>query len=126
MGTVPGILLLLVACHPVEEGGEIPLPTSICLQAMHHDVPVPDVNIFFKYHCEEFPGYDRPEHYYDTMLVSDASGRVCIAPVPPGKHWAVAFGASEHGIPLPIFGSLPMTIDLKRKPTIDTMLFMYE
>lgn len=113
------------ACTPKEEEF-IPLPTSICIRAMHHDVPLPDVNLFFKYNTNDFPGYDQPATYYDTLIVTDAQGRGCISPVPPGKHWLVALGASEHGIPLPVFGRMPIVIDLDRKPVVDTLLYMYE
>ena len=116
----------LVSCRQAEEGDLVPLPTSVCLQTMHHDVPVPEVNVFFKFNCDTFPGYHHPADWFDTLVVSDAQGRTCLSPVAPGKHWAVAFGASEHGLILPIYGRFPFEINLDTRIKVDTFLYMYE
>ncbi len=93
---------------------------------MHHDVPVPDVNVFIKYNQVEFPGYDKPATYFDTLLVSNEKGLVTLQPILQGRHWAVAFGASEHGIVLPIYGSMPFYIDLDSHPVVDTIIYTFE
>jgi hypothetical protein len=116
----------LMGCRQAEEGDLVPLPTSVCLQTMHHDVPVPEVNVFFKFNCDTFPGYHQSADWFDTLVVSDALGKACISPVAPGKHWAVAFGASEHGLLVPIYGRFPFEINLDTRIKVDTFLFMYE
>lgn len=114
------------ACRRAEEGDLVPLPTSVCLQTMHHDVPVPDVNVFFKFNCDTFPGYYHPAEWFDTLVVSNEQGRACIAPVAPGKHWAVAFGVSEHGLIVPIYGRMPFEINLANRIKVDTFIYLYE
>lgn len=116
-----------MGCYPSESDIFIPIPTSICLRTMHHDVPQGDVFVYLKYGCDTFPGFDKAEDWYDTVLVSDVQGRVCVAPVPPGHHWAVALGASEHGnTPLPIYGRMPIWIDIDQKPKVDTAMYLFE
>lgn len=124
-------IIILVAsisiqsCRP-EEAEEIPINTSLTLKTVHHDVPAPMVNVFIKYNVYDFPGYDKQPDYFDTLLISDDSGRVKISPVRPGQHWAVAFGASEHGIVVPIYGSMPFLIDVDNRPEVDTFIYMSE
>ena len=113
-------------CRPEPDPLVLQIPTSLHLQMMHHAVPLPDVNVFLKYNCDTFPGYEQQTAYYDTVLVSDANGDISVSPVPPGHHWVVALGASEHGIPLPVFGRMPIYIDLENRIKVDTMLYMYE
>jgi hypothetical protein len=119
-------LIISGACQQAEEGDLVPLPTSVCLQTMHHDVPVPEVNVFFKFNCDTFPGYYHSADWFDTLVVSNEQGQACIAPVPPGKHWAVAFGVSEHGLIVPIFGRMPFEINLENRLKVDTFIYLYE
>ena len=120
------VILAISACRPSEEP-TIPLPTSICIQTQHHEVPKPAINILIKYNSDTFPGYDQPVSFYDTLLVTDSNGRICVSPVPVGKHWIVALGFDEHAQQvLPVFGRLPVYIDLQNKPKVDTILYLYE
>ena len=116
---------LFLQCTRPEET-LIPINTSLSLKTVHHDVPAVEVNVFIKYNVLEFPGYDKQPEYFDTMLVSDNDGRVKLNPVRPGQHWAVAFGASEHGIVVPIYGSMPFLIDVDNHPAVDTFIYMTE
>ena len=120
------ITLALPACRKQAETQFVPLPTSVHLRTMHHDIPVAAVNVFIKYNAAEFPGYDKAAAYFDTVLVSDINGKVELHPVQQGHHWAVAFGSSEHGIPLPIYGSMPLFIDADKHPGVDTSIYMFE
>lgn len=113
-------------CHRSGEELLIPINTSLSLKTVHHDVPAAEVNVFIKYNVAEFPGYDKQPQYFDTMLVSDDAGLIKISPVRPGRHWAVAFGASEHGIVVPIYGSMPFLIDVDTRPVVDTFIYMTE
>jgi hypothetical protein len=121
------LALYIGACNPIEEGDTIPISTEICIEARHHDVPHPELNIFLKYNVDTFPGYYNDASWYDTMLVTDAAGRACVGPVPPGKHWIIGLGFDEHAQQLlPVFGRLPVVVDLEKKPKIDTILYLYE
>jgi hypothetical protein len=126
--SIGGIFLIsgLLSCNKPRNEEIIPLSTSVRLQTMHHNIPVAEVNVFIKYNTVAFPGFDKPAVYFDTMLVSDKSGKVAISPVLQGSHWAVAFGSSEHGVSLPIYGSMPFFIDLEKHPTTDTLIYMFE
>ena len=122
-----GLLFLFPGCIPDEEGQPIPLPTRICVTTKHHDRPIADMNIYFKYLCDTFPGYYQPASYYDTLVVSDKNGYACVGPVPIGKHWIIALGADEHAQQLlPVFGRLPVLVDLNQRIKIDTIVYLYE
>ncbi len=121
------LAVTVATCTPIDEGGTIPISTEICIEARHHDVPHPELNIFLKYNVDTFPGYYNEASWYDTMLVTDAAGRACVGPVPPGKHWIIGLGFDEHAQQLlPVFGRLPVVVDLEKKPKIDTILYLYE
>ncbi len=119
--------LIYTQCRPTDEGGTLPLPTSICLTTKHHEIPVPGMNVLLKYNIDTFPGYYNPIEYYDTLLISDAQGRVCVGAVPLGKHWAVALGVDEHAQQIvPVYGRLPIVIDLEKRMKVDTVVYLYE
>ncbi len=121
------LLLMFIGCTPNDEGNTIPLPTSICVQTKHHDIAQPNMTVFLKYNSDTFPGYTQPASFYDTMLTTDQNGRACVSPVPVGRHWIIALGVDEHAQQvLPIYGRLPVLIDLERKPKVDTIIYVYE
>lgn len=113
-------------CYRPQEEEVLPIKTALTLKTVHHDLPSAEVNVFIKYDVTAFPGYDKMPAYFDTLLISDNAGRVQLSPVRPGRHWAVAFGASEHGIVVPIYGSMPFQIDVDHHPVVDTLIYMFE
>lgn len=118
-------LLFMAACKPKEEQ-LIPLPTSICLHVTHHGQAIPGATVYLKYNADSFPGYDKPPAFYDASFQTDANANGCIAPVPEGKHWLVAFGYDSLHYPNDVFGSLPVEVSLDWKPKVDTILYVSE
>lgn len=117
--------LLWAACAP--QGEElIPLPTEICVLTSHHGQEIPDAVVYLKYNVDTFPGYGQPPGYYDASFRTGSNGKGCIAPVPEGKHWLVAFGYDSLHYPHDVFGSLPVHISLDGKPKLDTILYVSE
>ena len=104
----------------------IPLPTKICLRTQHHHQPIPQAMVYIKYNSDTFPGYDKPSSFYDASFRTEADAHGCIAPVPEGKHWLVAFGYDSLYFPHDVFGSLPVTISLNGRAVIDTILYVSE
>ena len=118
-------LLFVAACRP-EAPETIPYETQICVRTLHHTLPIPHATVYVKYNADTFPGYQQPPSYYDAVFETGADGRGCLAPVPEGRHWLVAFGYDSLYFPHHVFGSLPVTIDLDARPTIDTTLYVSE
>jgi hypothetical protein len=121
------LLLLAAACHRGDEVVEIPLPTRLCVQTYHHEFPIPEANVFVKYNSDVYPGFDQPATYFDTTFQTGANADGCLAALPIGTHWLIAYGADwQGGTPLPVYGSLKITIDLEANTTIDTVLYVSE
>lgn len=120
------LLLVLFACAPA--GPEfVPLPTSVCVQTVHHSWPVPKSTVYVKYNTDEFPGYEKPPSFYDTSFHTDNIGRGCLAPLPEGRHWLVAYGFDSLVPPFyPVFGSLKIEITLGARAKLDTILYVTE
>jgi hypothetical protein len=117
--------LVFIQCRP-EIPEEVPLPTKICVQTLHHTVPIPHAIIYLKYNVDTFPGYHQPPSYYDATFRTGADARGCIAPVPEGRHWLVAFGYDSLYFPHYVYGSLRAEISLHYKPVLDTVLYISE
>lgn len=125
-----GLLLflpLVQGCRP-DPPTEIPLPTSICIQTQHHFKLIKDATVYLKYNVDSFPGYDHPASYYDASFRTGSDARGCIAPVPEGRHWLIAFGKDSLYVPPPydVFGNLPITISLNGTAKLDTVLYVSE
>jgi hypothetical protein len=117
-------LLIFFACEPNVDSVE--LPTKICLKSQHHTWDIPDARIFIKFNVDSFPGYEQPPSYFDAHFVTDKQAKGCIAPVPEGRHWIVAYGYDSLYWPKDVRGSLRCTISLENKPVIDTILYVSE
>ena len=123
-------LLLAIAflaqmhCRPLPE--EIPLPTKICVRTQHHNQPIPNATIYVKFNTDSFPGYDRPPSYFDATFKTGPDSRGCIAPVPEGRHWLVAFGYDSLHFPNFVYGSMRTEILLSGRPELDTILYISE
>jgi hypothetical protein len=120
------IPLLVFGCTPTPEPEDIPLPTQICVRTVHHFQPIPNAVVYVKYNTVNFPGYDQPASYYDTKFETDANARGCLAPVPEGTHWLVAFGYDSLYYPHHVFGAVKLSISLNQRPKVDTILYVSE
>jgi hypothetical protein len=89
-------------------------------------VPVPHATVYVKYNVDTFPGYQQPAAYYDAELKTGADGRGCLAPVPEGRHWIVAFGHDSTHVPPEVYGSLRVEIDADHRAKIDTTMYVSE
>lgn len=119
------LLLAFVQCRP-EIPEEVPLPTKICVRTLHHTVPIPNAIVYLKYNVDTFPGYYQQPSYYDASFRTGADAHGCIAPVPEGRHWLVAFGYDSLYFPHYVYGSLRAEISLRYKPVLDTVLYISE
>jgi hypothetical protein len=116
----------MLACNRRAEELILPLPTQICLQTVHHTIAIPDALVYVKFNTTEYPGLGQDDAFFDTILNTDAAGRVCWNPVPLGKHWIVAKGLDETGsFALPVFGAIQVELTNQRLK-IDTTLFVTE
>ena len=118
-------LCFLCACKKTDPIS-IPLPTQINVQILHHNVPIPHLPVYFKYNTAEFPGYDDPEKWADTSVITDVNGKIELKPLPEGQHWLVATGIDSIPLPHTVYGSLPFTIDLSTRPKLDTLVYVSE
>jgi hypothetical protein len=117
--------LTQMACRPALPD-EIPLPTKVCVRTQHHTLPIPHATIYVKYNSDTFPGYDKPPSFYDASFKTGADARGCIAPMPEGRHWLVAFGYDSLYYPHDVRGSMKAEISLAYKPVLDTILYISE
>jgi hypothetical protein len=117
----------LSTCRPAAPE-ELPLPTEICIRTTHHGLPVKYTTVYLKSGVDTFPGYDKPASYYDASFKTGSNAKGCIAPVPTGKIWLVAFGKDTIYTPPPydVRGSMLIEISLDKKPKIDTTLYVSE
>lgn len=120
---LPSITLL--CCRPPAPE-TIDLPTRICVKTQHHHQPIPHATVYVKYNADSFPGYDKPPSYYDASFQAGADARACIAPVPEGRHWLVAFGYDSLYFPHEVYGSLRVDVSLQTRPVVDTILYISE
>lgn len=119
------ILVVYPACRPALPE-EIPLPTKICVQVLHHTLPIPKTTVYVKYNTDTFPGYDKPPSYFDASFKTGPDARGCIASVPEGRHWLVAYGYDSLYFPNDVRGSMRAEISLMYKPVLDTVLYVSE
>ena len=117
--------VLWAACRPAAPE-TIPLPTEICVKTTHHNFPIPDAVVYVKFNADSFPGYEQPPGYYDASFRTGKNAHGCLASVPEGRHWLVAFGYDSLHYPHDVFGSLPVEISLGSRAKIDTMLYVSE
>jgi hypothetical protein len=115
------VLVLVFGCKPYPE--TIELPTSVCLRVQHHTLPIPDAQLYIIYNTDTFPGYDKPESYFDEKMVADDQAQLCFKSVPEGNHWVVGYGYDGA---YDLLGSMRIHIDLKNRPVIDTIFYMSE
>lgn len=102
------------------------MPTKICVRTLHHTVPIPNAIVYLKYNVDTFPGYYQPPSYYDASFRTGSDARGCLAPVPEGRHWIMAFGYDSLYFPHYVYGSLRAEISLRYKPVLDTILYISE
>jgi hypothetical protein len=117
--------LFMVGCRPALPE-EIPLPTRLCVRTQHHHQPIPHANVYIKYNATEFPGYDRPASYFDATFKTGKDARLCIEPLPEGRHWLVAFGYDSLYFPHDVYGSMQIDISLNGKAKVDTIFYVSE
>lgn len=122
---IAALLFAAFGCGPAEPI-DIPLPTQICVKTQHHTWPIPDATIYVKYFADTFPGYDKPEAYFDAVFKTDKNGRGCLQPVPEGRHCLVALGYDSLYYPHDVKGSLYVTISLDGKAKVDTIMYVTE
>lgn len=115
----------MMGCRP-SGPEEIPLPTKICVKTSHHGQPIPHAKIRVKYNVDTFPGYDRPDGYFDAVFETGADARGCVEPVPVGRHWIVAIGYDSLHFPYNVYGSMVANIALNTHPVLDTILYVTE
>ena len=116
------ILLTMIffwGCYP----GEDALRTELCFTTQHHELIIPNINIYVKFNTTTFPGYD-PDASFDRTLVSDANGRVCMKDFPLGEHWFVGIGYDEI-IREQVIGQMRLRFDLTQLK-VDTILYVGE
>ncbi len=97
--------------------------TSVCFTTQHHDLIIPNITIYVKYATQDFPGFE-PIEQFNQVLVSDASGRVCMSNFPLGNHWFVAMGYDEL-IREQVIGTMNIRFDLAQLQ-VDTILYVGE
>ncbi len=112
-------------CTPPEEE-TFALPTKICVRTQHHHQPIPDAMVFVKFNADSFPGYDAPPSFFDKSFKMGKNAEGCLAAVPEGKHWLVAFGYDSLYFPHDVRGSVQVEISLSGKATVDTLLYISE
>lgn len=118
-------LLCVYSCTPTGPE-EIPLPTKICIRTSHHGQPIPHATVWLKYNADTFPGYSRPASYFDASFETGADARGCIAPVPEGRHWLIAFGYDSLHFPNHVYGSMLVNISIPNRQVLDTVLYVSE
>jgi hypothetical protein len=118
-------VLGIYACRPAGPE-EIPLPTKICVLTSHHGQPIPHATVWIKYNVDTFPGYNQPASYFDASLETGADARGCIAPVPIGTHWLIAFGYDSLHYPNHVYGSMQVNISVPYHEVVDTMFYVSE
>ncbi len=119
------LVITYSACRP-SEPEVLLLPTKICIKTQHHHQPIPHAIVYVKYNADSFPGYDKPPSYYDASFQAGNDARACIAPVPEGRHWLVAFGYDSLYFPHSVYGSLRVDVSLQTRPVVDTILYISE
>ena len=119
-------LLFLFSCLKTQTPETVELPTEVRVQVLHHNLPMKYLPVYFKYNTEEFPTYDDPETWMDTMLLTDVQGRIAMRPIREGNHWLVATGYDSMPLPHMVYGSLPFTINLNGKAVLDTVIYVSE
>ncbi len=116
---------LFAGCRPAAPE-EIPLPTKICVKTSHHGQPIPAAAVYVKFDADSFPGYENPPSYFDAVFLTGDDAKGCIAPVPEGKHWLIAFGYDSLHYPHVVYGSLFADISLPGRAVLDTILYVSE
>ena len=97
--------------------------TTIDFITQHHNEIIPNIHIYVKYFTTDFPGFDDMENF-DTVIVSNSSGRASLRNFPLGNHWFVGVGFDEK-IKEQVYGGLDVTFNL-RNLMVDTILYVGE
>ena len=118
-------ILNLIGCRP-SGPEEIPLPTKICIKTSHHGQAIPHAKVWIKYNADSFPGYDKLPAYFDASMDTDVDAKGCIASVPEGKHWLIAFGYDSLHFPHHVYGSMLVNISIPYHAVLDTTLYVSE
>jgi hypothetical protein len=125
--TTSGIYLMFCLCIACgKQPDTLPLPTSICLRAQHHNAPIPHAEVRIKYNTDTFPGYNQPASYFDRTGTADQNARICLDAIPEGTHWLVGSGYDSLSFPHDVIGSMQIRIDLRTKPKVDTIFYLSE
>lgn len=117
--------LTQMACRP-SLPDEIPLPTKICVRTQHHTLPIPNATVYVKFNTDSFPGYNQPASYFDAVFKTGPDARGCLAPVPEGRHWMIAYGYDSLYFPHDVYGSMRAEISVSTKPVLDTIMYVSE
>ncbi|MFK7937104.1 MAG: hypothetical protein AB8G22_26555 [Saprospiraceae bacterium] len=99
--------------------------TKVTIQTIHHDVIVPECEVYVQYHADrnEFPGFENFAGF-DTLHYTDDDGRAILENLPLGTHWLYGRGYDDQ-IMTGVKGVLKIKLSL-REPTIDTILYVGE
>lgn len=85
------LAFVLFTAGQCSKSTEVPITNTLCLTTKHHEIIQPNIPIYIRFDNAIFPGYDR-FYDYDTVLITDENGKVCMDNPPDGKHWCVAIG----------------------------------
>lgn len=116
--------ILILSCEKPEVIN-FTIPTEVNIQTLHHEVIIPECEIYVQYHADqnEFPGF---ENYadFDTIYYTDDFGRATIKDLPLGTHWLYGRGYDDQ-IMLGVKGVIKIDLTLQQ-PTLDTILLVGE
>ena len=113
-------LLMAGSCN---KGEGIPEFNQTCIVTQHHERPVGNIAVYIRYDNPIFPGF-HDLSVFDTMMVTDANGHLCITNMPEGKSWLVGFGIDE-AIQDSVKGSVSIFIE-HPKQNVDTIMYVTE
>ncbi|MEM9918508.1 MAG: hypothetical protein AAF990_10455 [Bacteroidota bacterium] len=127
MSIVKSLLFVLLCCLLMagscskEEG--IPQFNRTCIVTQHHERPVGNIAVYVRFGNPVFPGF-HDLSVFDTMLVTDADGHLCIPNLPEGKTWLVGFGYDE-AVQDSVKGSVSILVQHPKQDR-DTIMYVTE
>jgi len=118
------LVIFLQSCQPSEPIIITP-ETSVAIQTIHHDIIIPECEVYVQYHADrnEFPGFENFAGF-DTVYYTNDDGRVLLKKMPLGTHWLYGRGYDDQ-IMLGVKGVLKIELSL-RQPNLDTILYVGE